>query len=321
MKHHALLSAAAALTVLASCDIPLPDSYALSSPSSLPEGLAYDEATYSFFATAIHGGQITRLSPFEQEHVFYASPDPMVSFSGAHVDALRRLLWVCQVDVKTDPVPNSKVLAFDIDEGALVRSIDLGEPSFCNDLTTAADGTVYVTDSALPNIYRIGATGGAEVFASSPDFAPVAPGALALNGLDIAPGGNDLLVVKTVPPALYRVSLTDPSDIVEVSFSGDPFSVPGDPRFPGPDGLEFFGKKLYVVYDGGVQQLRFSGNDYTHAEVRTTTEVPTGLTSITIAEGRLFVIDSEVYRVWYQGLAPELPFAIRRLDIGLFDDP
>lgn len=321
MKHNALLFAAAALTALASCDIPLPESYALASPSSLPEGIAYDELTFSFFATAIHGGEITRVSLFEQEHVFYASPDPLVSFSGAHVDAPRRLLWVCQVDVKTDPVPNSKVLAFDIDAGALVRSVDLGEPSFCNDLTTAADGTVYATDSALPNIYRIGADDQLEVFASSPQFAPVAPGTIGLNGLDIAPGGEELLVVKTAPPALYRVSLADPSDIVEVSFSGDPFAVPGDPRFPGPDGLEFFGDALYVVYDGGVQQLRFSDESYTHAAVKTTTAVPTGLTSLTVAEGHLFVIDSEVYRVWYQGQAPELPFTIRHLDPSLFDGP
>lgn len=321
MKHNALLSAAAALTVLTSCDIPLPETYVLASQSSLPEGLAYDEVTFSFFATAIHGGEITRLSLFDQEKVFYASPDPLVSFSGAHVDAERRLLWVCQVDVKTDPIPNSKVLAFDIDEGALVRSIDLGEPSFCNDLTTDADGTVYATDSALPNIYRIGADDQLEVFASSPQFAPVEPGVLGLNGLDIAPDGESLLVVKTVPPALYRVSLADPSDIAEVTFSGDPFAVPGDPRFPGPDGLEFFGDALYVVYDGGVQELRFSDESYTHATVRTTTAVPTGLTSITVAEGRLYVIDSEVYRVWYQGQAPELPFTIRRLNPSLFGKP
>src|SRR5690349_2457099 len=166
MKNKVLLSlAAAALPVLASCDIPLPEQYELASSSSLPEGIAYDDLTYSFFATAINGGKITRISALGQEHVFYATNDPTVSFSGAHVDAERRLLWVCQVDVKTDPIPNSKVVAFDIDDRSLVRTIDLGEPSFCNDLVTDEDGAVYATDSALPNIYRIGTDNQLEVFA------------------------------------------------------------------------------------------------------------------------------------------------------------
>ncbi|WAS95866.1 SMP-30/gluconolactonase/LRE family protein [Nannocystis punicea] len=316
MKNIALLSIFAALPVLASCDIPLPEQYALASESSLPEGIAYDELTYSFYATAINGGEITRMSALGQEEVFYASEDPLVSFSGAHVDGERRLLWVCQVDVKTDAIPNSKVVAFDIDERTLVRSIDLGEPSFCNDLTTDADGVVYATDSALPNVYRIGEDDEFEVFATSPQFVP--GGAMGLNGIDIAPGGEDLMVVKTMPPALYRVSLADPSDIEEVTFSGDPFAVPGDPRFPGPDGLEFLGEELYVIYDGGVQQLTFSGDDHTQAVVRTTTSVPTGLTSATVAEGRLYMIDSEVFRVLYMFQPPELPFKILHLDESLF---
>lgn len=318
MKNKVLLSIAS-LAALVSCDPP-PEYYALASESSLPEGIAYDHVTHSFFATAINGGEITRISLLGEE-VFYASADPLTSFGGAHVDAKRRLLWVCQVDIKTDPVPNSRVVAFDIDDGTLVRDIDLGEPSFCNDLTTDAAGTVYATDSALPNIYRIGANDQAEVFASSPQWAPVAPGVLGLNGLDIAPGGQDLLVVTTVPPAMYRVSMTDPTDIATVTFSGDPFSVPGDPRFPGPDGIEFLDDELYVIYDGGVQQLTFSSNDHTQAEVRTTTEVPTGLTSVTLAEGHLFMIDSEVFRALYMMQPPELPFAILHLDEDLFDGP
>lgn len=317
MKNTVLLSlAAAALPVLASCDIPLPEQYELASSSSLPEGIAYDDLSYSFFATAINGGKITRISALGQEHVFYATNDPTVSFSGAHVDAERRLLWVCQVDVKTDPIPNSKVVAFDIDERSLVRTIDLGEPSFCNDLVTDEDGAVYATDSALPNIYRIGSDNQLEVFATGPQF--VAGGSIGLNGLDIAPNGEELLVVKTMPPALYRVSLADPADITEVTFSGDVFSPPGDPRFPGPDGIEFLGDELYVIYDGGVQQLSFDGDDHTHAEVRSTTDVPSGLTSAVDAEGRLYAIDSEVYRVLYMFQPPVLPFKILHLDEALF---
>lgn len=316
MKYTVLLPAV--LAVLASCDVPLQEQYALESQSSLPEGVAFDPLTASFFATAINGGQITQISALGQESVFYASDDPLASFGGAHVDPARRLLWVCQVDVKTDPIPNSKVVAFDIDDGDLVHSVDLGEPSFCNDLVTDKAGAVYATDSALPNIYRVDPkTESLEVFASSPQWAPVAPGAIGLNGLDVSPDGESLLVVTTVPPALYRVQLDDPTDIATVSFSGDTFAVPGDPRFPGPDGVEFVGDELYVVYDGGVQQLSFTGA--TQATVRTTTAVPTGLTSAVDAGDRLYVIDSEVFRVLYLHQPPELPFSILHVDTAVFD--
>lgn len=316
MKYTVLLPAV--LAVLASCDVPLQEQYALESQSSLPEGVAFDPLTASFFATAINGGQITQISALGQESVFYASDDPLASFGGAHVDPARRLLWVCQVDVKTDPIPNSKVVAFDIDDGDLVHSVDLGEPSFCNDLVTDKTGAVYATDSALPNIYRVDPkTASFEVFASSPQWAPVAPGTIGLNGLDVSPDGESLLVVTTVPPALYRVQLDDPTDIATVSFSGDAFAVPGDPRFPGPDGVEFVGDELYVVYDGGVQQLSFTGA--TQATVRTTTAVPTGLTSAVDAGDRLYVIDSEVFRVLYLHQPPELPFSILHVDTAVFD--
>lgn len=309
LKYTVLLPAA--LAVVASCDVPLQEQYLLQSQFSLPEGVAYDSESRSFFATAINGGEITRISALGQEHVFYSSPDPNASFGGAHVDAKNRLLWVCQVDVKTDAIPNSKVVAFD-DDGDLVKTIDLGEPSFCNDLVTDKYGAVYATDSALPVIYKIDPkTKTKKVFATHPQWTPVQQGTLALNGLDISPDGKALYVVTTVPAAMFRVDLANPNNISQVTFSGDPFS-PNDPRFPGPDGLEFVDGDAYVVYDGGVQQLHFTGP--THATVKTTTAVPGGLTSAVDAEGRLYVIDSEVFSVLYMNQPPELPFAILHLD-------
>lgn len=311
---------AAALASLASCDAPLQEQYVLSSSSSLPEGVAFDAASESFFATAIRGGEITRISALGQEQVFHRSQEPNLSFAGAHVDDARRLLWVCAVDLSSGPAPRSRVVALAIGDGEVVRDVDLGDGSFCNDVTTDDDGAVYATDSAQPKIHRV-APGAdvAEVFATDERFAPPAPGRIGLNGIDVTPDGEDLLVVTSFPAQLFRVPLADPATVAVVTFSGDAFGMPGDPRFPGPDGLEFLGDELYVAYDGGIQQLRFSGETFARAEVRTTTAVPTGLTSLTAAEGRLYAIDSEVYGTLYGGQPPELPFRIVHVDVGLFD--
>lgn len=309
------------LALSPACDAPLAEQFVLQSTSSLPEGVAYDGLTHTFFATAINGGQITRVTPLGQEIVFHADTDPNRSFGGAHVDEANRRLWVCVVDVKTNPFPTSEVWAFNIESKKATHKVALPPISFCNDLVTDDDGTVYATDSANPTIYKIDpATKVLSTLVSAPEFAPVAPGAIGLNGLDLSPDGERLLVVKTVPAAIFSVPLADPQAFVPVLTSGDNFGGPvGDPRFPGPDGAEFLGDQLYVVYDGGVQQLSFAGDDWTQAGVKTTTAVPGGLTSATVAEDQLYVIDSEVFRVLYLSLPPILPFAISRVDPALFE--
>ena len=314
------LLASTFLALLPACDVPLPEQFVLKSKSSLPEGVAYDGVTHTFFATAINGGQITRITPLAQEIVFHTDADPNRSFGGAHVDEAHRRLWVCVVDVKTNPWPTSQVWAFNIESKKVTHKIALPFISFCNDLVTDDAGTVYATDSANPAIYKIDPkTSVLSTLVSAPEFAPLAPGAIGLNGLDISPDGERLVVVKTIPAAIYSVPLADPQAFVPVLTSGDNFGgPPGDPRFPGPDGAQFLGDQLYVVYDGGVQQLSFAGDDWAQAEVKTTTGVPSGLTSATVAEGQLYVIDSEVFRVLYLALPPILPFTISHVDPGLF---
>lgn len=305
------------LFVPLACDVLLQEQYPLASTTSLPEGVAFDEESHTFFATAIHGGRITRVTPFGDEVLFHADDTPNRSFGGAHVDSARRRLWVCVVDVASNPYPVSQVFGFHIETRKRTHAVSLPTPSFCNDLVTDADGVLYVTDSATPQVLRIDpAQPVPTVFATLPVTPPV--GGVGLNGIDVSPDGEKLLVVSTMPPKLFSVPLDQPSAAAEVVMTGDPFSMPGDPRFPGPDGLEFVDDDLYVVYDGGVQRLTFSGTDWTHASVSTTTAVPTGLTSLTEAGGELYAIDSEVFRVLYLGQQPELPFAIVHVDQGQF---
>jgi sugar lactone lactonase YvrE len=299
------------------CDALMQDQYELTSSTSLPEGLAYDDGTHTFFATAIRGGQITRVTPVGDEVIFYSDPEPNRSFGGAHVDAERRRLWVCVVDVATNPFPVSQVFGFHIDTRKRTHVIPLPTPSFCNDLVTDDDGVVYATDSATPQVLRIDPNQGeVEVLTTLPVTPPV--GGIGLNGIDVSPDGERLLVVSSFPAKLFSVPLAAPGNYVEVGTIGDPFAMPGNPLFPGPDGIEFVGEQLYVVYDGGVQRLTFSGDDWTQASVATTMAVPTGLTSLTEANGELYAIDSEVFRVLYLGQAPELPFRILHVDAGLF---
>lgn len=312
-----ILPVVTALFAPLACDALLQDGYELSSPTSLPEGVAFDEGSSSFFATAINGGKITRVTPLGQEVVFYSDNTPNRSFSGAHVDASRRRLWVCVVDVASNPFPVSQVFGFNIDTRKRTHVIPLPTPSFCNDLVTDDHGILYATDSATPQVLRIDPkVGTPKVHAVVP--IQVVNGAPGLNGIDISPDGEKLLVSSSFPAGLFSIPISDPEVVVAVEMSGDPYAMPGNPLFPAPDGVEFIGDQLYVAYDGGVQQLTFTNDEWSAASVKTTTAVPTGLTSLTEAEGELFAIDSEVFGVLYQQKAPQLPFRVLRVDAGLF---
>lgn len=312
MKALPLVVAATALA----CEAPMREQYVLADREALPEGVAFDAGAGTFFATAVQGGVVTRFSPLGQESVFHRADDPSVSFMGAHVDDERGLLWLCEVALTAGP--RSQVLALRVGDGRLTRAVELGE-AYCNDVVTDAAGTVYATDSLQPRVFRVDAAG-ATVFADDPRFAPQLAG-LGLTGLDVSPDNESLLVAKLAPPTLFRVRLADPADVVAVQFTGDAFGMPGDPRFPGPDGVAFVGEVLYVAYDGGVQQLRFVGDGHTRAEVRTTTAVPPGLTSLVDAAGRLYAIDGDAFRVLHAQKQADPPFAVVHIDTGLFDGP
>lgn len=306
-------------------------------PLRVPEGVAFDPLAGDFYATAIFGGRITRIDGRTGvEETFYQSPDPVLSFAGAEVAPLRRVLWMCSVDVATDPAfPTSAVYALRIRRGGgtVIRTFELPAPFFCNDVALDWTGAAYVTDSIGASVYRIDAaalhdpTLDAEPFVTHPGLLPdfSIPGALGQNGVAVTPDGRRLMVARSIPPALFSIALDDPSDVREVSFTGDAFSQNPDPAgdpiaFLAPDGLEFLGGRLYVSYHAGVQRLTFDGCDYDSARVATSTAVPSGVSTLAAARGRLYVIDSEVVPVLqtHLGLPVELPNTITRVRLRSF---
>lgn len=307
-------------------------------PFRVPEGVTFDPLRGDFYATAIFGGRITRIDgrTGAEETVYQEMGNPFLAFAGARVAPLRRVLWVCAVDLVSDPTsPAGTVYAIDLSRrhaGDVIRTFPMPGPFFCNDIALDWAGDAYVTNSVGASIYRIPAsalddpTEGPEVFATSLDFLPdfSIPGSLGLNGIEVTPDGQKLVVVRSIPAAMFTVDLCDPSDIRAVEMSGDAFSQHpdgGDPiAFLGPDGLAFVDGRLYVSYHAGVQELTFRGRGWERARVASTTAVPVGLSTATAAWGELYVIDSEVVPVTQPqlGLVPALPNTITRVSQRLF---
>ena len=306
------------------CHDPLQLEYILSSNDSFPEGVTFDPIDRAFYAGSLEGGTITRIDAEGTESTFFES-DTELSFTGMKVDPCRRQLWVCtsfsnpEIPFGEEGFRFGEIWIFDLENGQKRYEYSLSEISAnarCNDLIIDKEGVGYIPDSQKPNIYSIeplNDTG--QLFASDPLLEPefnltnaprfFVPGS---NGVVITPGGNYLLVANTYASTLFRVSLKNPSEIIEVTLTGDEF------RFP--DGLVMVDEILFAVSSDKIHRVTFSDPSFEEGTV-TSIDFIQGMTTGTLAEGQFYVIKSLPTR---EDENPDFPFKIIKVDLALFDD-
>lgn len=288
---------------------PLLESYLLSSPDSVPEGVAFDPMDRAFYATSLQGGSIVRIEADGSESVFRPA-DGRARLVGTKVDARERRLWVCAQGVdETD----NRVWVFDLDTAELAQEYLLGALSTggsCNDLVLDDNGFAYVTDPANPFIYRLDPNSvEGEVFATDPLFTDITGFSLGLNGIAVAADGSALIVAKFAPPSLLYVSLPDGQTIHAITLSGDTFTS--------PDGLAVLEGDIYAVSNSVVNRVRLS-TDYSSGEVVSVEQHTSGLSTATVAESGLYVIKSDVTN--FVGLKElDIPFEIFKVDTAAYD--
>jgi hypothetical protein len=167
------------------------------------------------------------------------------------VDAKRRLLWAttawtppCERCAKSDD-GKTALLAYDLDSGALKRTIAAPLQGVLGDMTISRKGAIYVTEGPPGAVFRL------------------APGAVALERLDppgefpspqtpaLSPDEKTLYVpdylrgIAAIDLATLKVTWLQPSDDIAVS---------------GIDGLYVLGDSFLAVQNGTTpaRQIRFS---------------------------------------------------------------
>ena len=314
------------ITISISCkknDVPLADEYLLSSKDSKPEGVTFDPIDRAFYAGSLNGGTITRVDADGTESVFL-DVDSDVSFSGMKVDALNRRLWVCAsfrdplIPLGEEGSLYTEIWVFDLLSGDKIDEYPL--PAIfpnarCNDFNLDENGIGYFPDSQQPNIYRIDPQedAGTLYVENDPILDPEStlPESLRFfvpgsNGVVVTPGERYLLIANTPANTLFRVSLSDPSDIIEVTLHGDDFTS--------PDGLVMRNQILYAVSSDKIHQAIFTSTSFDEATVQSIDFIG-GTTTGTLAEDQLYVIKSLVKA------EDETDFPkIIKVDVSLFDE-
>ncbi|MGE5402984.1 MAG: TPR end-of-group domain-containing protein [Ignavibacteriales bacterium] len=129
----------------------------------IPEGIAYDTKTGSFFLSSLYKSKILQVSPDGSFKNFTSErQDGLWAVVGMKADPEWGFLYAASSFTNTmkgsDPKDEGRagVFKFDISSGRLVKKYTTpAEKHFFNDLVYTKQGDIYVTDSQSPAVYFI----------------------------------------------------------------------------------------------------------------------------------------------------------------------
>jgi len=188
--------------------VSLPDKSFPESITSTPDGTLY--------VGSFNNGGVLKVAPGGKAEQFVApAANGSRSTLGVLADEKSGTLYVCSNDISGLGVPGPSdtkgawLKTFDLATGAAKGSFALADPkSFCNDIAVGSDGTAYITDSFMPNVYSLKPGGAAlEIWATDPALAPAKDG-VGLDGIALGSDGH-LYVTTYIPAKLFRISVKD----------------------------------------------------------------------------------------------------------------
>ncbi len=168
----------------------------------IPEGLAHDERSRSFFLGSIAKKKIVRVSHFNVVSDFAGPFSELDSVLGLAVDAPRRTLYAVSTSALTAQGrarPRNAVFAFDVDSGRLVRRFEVAEAAQLNDVAVASGGRVFASDSGNGAIYEIPKEGAVRTLVPAGQLR-------GSNGLAVSPDVQRLYVAHTTGLAVVDIA-------------------------------------------------------------------------------------------------------------------
>lgn len=265
---------------------PQPEAVILPASSPFPESLTASADGSLFVSSITHGG-VLKVAPGSQTAVPFVVPGEHGTRStfGVLADDKRGVLWLASNDATAfgikgpSTVEGSWIKAFDLKTGALKVSVRLPvAPAVANDVVVSDDGTLYITNTAAPQILRL-KPGAAEIEVFVQDDALKG----GLDGIAVADDGN-LYVNTFVSGELFRVE-------VKGGQAGKVTKLKTSRALVHPDGLRRFKRDLVMVEGGGtVDRIRMDGDS---AVIETLAEV-TEPTSVWLTADRMWISEGHL---------------------------
>jgi hypothetical protein len=179
-----------------------PTAFELQDRGLIPEGIAHDPKSGSFFIGSIAKGTIVRVEPPAQSYLFAGPESGLDQVLGIAIDVPRRILYAVSTSVLTDAgrkKARNAVVAFDVDSQRLLRRVEVPAAKQLNDVAIGLGGRVFVSDSEGGAIFEIPAEGPAKVL--------VPEGQLrGTNGIAVWPDGKRLYAAHSTGVAVVDIA-------------------------------------------------------------------------------------------------------------------
>jgi sugar lactone lactonase YvrE len=181
-----------------------PTAFEIDDRALMPEGIAYDAPSRSFFIGSVHR-RVLRLGADPGAATEFAGTGAgLDAVLGLAVDAPRRILYAVSTSALTTEGRRNRrnaVVAFDIDSRKLLHRHDVPGAMQLNDVAVALGGRVFASDSASGAVYEIAVKG------PGPARELLAPGRVGgANGLAASPGGDRLYVAHSTGLAVIDIA-------------------------------------------------------------------------------------------------------------------
>jgi hypothetical protein len=170
----------------------------------IPEGIAHDPRTRSYFVGSIAGRKVVRVDSSGAVSEF-SRPGELRNVLGLAVDAGRRRLHVVSTSLSPGAPDSSRnrVVSYDLNTGTRVRSVTVAAAAQLNDVAVGPGGELYVTDSGGGGVFRI------PVDRATVDTV-AAPGTLpGVNGIALSADGQALYLAHATGVARFELANRD----------------------------------------------------------------------------------------------------------------
>jgi sugar lactone lactonase YvrE len=221
-----------------------PVAFRLADPKLIPEGIAYDPNQDRFFIGSVAQEKIVSANRKGEVKDFSKPEDNLDCVLGLFADVAHEQLYAVSTNGFLDEAQKQRrnaIVHYDLKNGLLVNRYDALDASQLNDLTIAADGTIYSTDSASGTLFR-----------KTPAEKTVTPfgakGALpGANGITLGADGKLYVAIST---GIARIDLS----------TGTPtrLSQPDTVVTGGCDGLCWHGGDLVGIQNVTIQGASFA---------------------------------------------------------------
>jgi Cu-Zn family superoxide dismutase len=266
-----------------------------------PESIGVDPVTGDAYVGSLANGTLYRLSVSGDVDVW--SPggvDKRTSVAGVKVDSSRRL-WAAGGYT-------GALHIYDLASRALVARMDVqGRPSCVNDIAFGPDGTAYVTDSFVSQLFAVGGDATLRPWGDLAQQGVPWPEGLNFNGIALTRDAEHLVACQTNLGRFWQISLAS-RQVREIALDGGPLEH--------CDGIALADATLYVAVNArnyvAVVELTDDGSSGTVVAALRSDDFAFP-TSVALRGSELLVVNAQLDKM---GGAPVLPFTVAALDLS-----